>query len=426
MYTLYEMIVGLGFYAVLPLALLYVWISGRHREGLAERLGLYRALPRTPGRPRIWLHAASVGEVQAARAIINELHDLLPRAEFVLTTMTLHGREVAKSQLPADTPCLLAPLDVPGVVGRVLDRLAPDAYVCIETELWPLLLHKASRRGVRVVQVNGRLSADSAAGYRRTGFFFRRVLANFDAMAVISEADRARYLALGAVASRLEVAGNVKYDLRLPPEAGQVRERLRQILGIDAETEVLVAGSTHTGEEEMLLALLPRLAADRPFLLLLAPRHIERLGALRELLHARSQGFELFSALRSGGRRRYPLAIVDSLGELAGIYSVADYVFCGGSLVDRNGHNIMEAAIWDKAVCYGPSMGDFRDAVLLLEAAGASFMVRDAVELAERILSFRETPEDYRQACLRAGQVARAQQGAAARQARMIVDCLKA
>lgn len=424
MYTLYKMIIGLAFYALLPFSLCYVGLTGRHREGLRQRLGLYPKVPRRAGRPRIWLHAASVGEVQAARAIIDELRRSLPQVEFILTTMTLHGRKVARNQLPADTACLLAPLDVPGVVGRVLDKLAPDAYVCIETELWPLLLHEASKRGIKVVQVNGRLSAGSAAGYQRTAFFFRQVLANFTAMAVISEADRARYLELGAVEKRLQVAGNVKYDLQLPPEPELIREHYRQILGITTATEVLVAGSTHTGEEEMLLPLLSTLSGEQPFLLLLAPRHLQRLEGLQEMLQGRGIGYHLLSDLQAGDQRQYPLVLIDSLGELAEIYAIATYIFCGGSLVERNGHNVMEAAIWDRAVFYGPSMADFRDAVLLLEDAGAGFMVRSAAELAEHIWGCRQDPEVYRQACLRAGQVVRAQQGAAVRQARLIVDCL--
>ena len=186
MYALYTLIVGLLFYSLLPLLLLFVLITGRHRDGLAERFCLYPALPKETGKERIWLHAASVGEVQAARALIAELRDLRPRAEFVVTTMTLHGRKVAERQL-APIPCRLAPLDVPGVVGRAVKKFDPDVYVCLETELWPLLLRKAASRGVRVVQLNGRLSAKAAGGYQRWRWFFRRVLAGFTAMAVISE-----------------------------------------------------------------------------------------------------------------------------------------------------------------------------------------------------------------------------------------------
>jgi 3-deoxy-D-manno-octulosonic-acid transferase len=424
LYTCYRLLIGVVFYSLLPFLLAFVLISGRHREGLGQRFALYPAVPGTGGRPRIWLHAASVGEVQAARAIIAELRSLLPQAEFTLTTMTLHGRKVAERLLAPDVVCLLAPLDVPGVVGRALRKLAPDAYVCIETELWPLLLQEASCRGVRVVQVNGRLSARAAGRYRRSGGFFRQVLANFTAMAVISEADRDRYLALGAIASRLQVLGNVKFDLRLPDEPDRVRAGLRQDLGIGEGLDVLVAGSTHSGEEELLAPLFQRLTAEGSWLVVVAPRHMERLEELTAMYEARGIAFDLFSRLRSGERRRHAVVILDSLGELADIYAVATYVFCGGSLVPRNGHNIMEAAIWDKAVFYGSSMADFQDAVQILEAADAGFMVRDTAELAERLQAFRKDPEAYRQACRRAGEAARAQLGAARKQAAMIINGL--
>ena len=175
----------------------------------------------------------------------------------------------------------------------------------------------------------------------------------------------------------------------------------------------------------MLLRLLAELAVDRPFLLLLAPRHLQRLAALREMLQSRGVEYQLLGDLRTGAERRHSLVIIDSLGELAEIYAVATYVFCGGSLVARHGHNVMEAAIWERPVCHGPSMADFRDAAQLLADAGAGFLVHDAAELAELIKGWRREPEAYRQACLRAGATARAQQGAAARQARLIAACLQ-
>jgi 3-deoxy-D-manno-octulosonic-acid transferase len=424
LYTCYRLLIGVAFYSLLPFLLIFVLISGRHREGLMQRFGLYPAVLRSKGGPRIWLHAASVGEVQAARAIIAELRSFLPGAEYVLTTMTLHGRKVAEQLLAPDVVCLLAPLDVPGVVGRVVRKVRPDIYVCIETELWPLLLRQFSSAGITVVQVNGRLSERAMVRYRRTGFFFRRVLANFHAMAVISETDRERYLELGAIASRVQVLGNVKYDLRIPDEKERIRLEFRQILGVEEGMEVFVAGSTHTGEEEMLLPLMTRLAAEGRWLFVVAPRHMRRLAELKEMYRAKAIDFELFSDLRRGKKRCSSVVILDSLGELANLYAAATYVFCGGSLVERNGHNVMEAAIWEKAVFYGPSIGDFYDAVQLLEAAGAGFMVRDAGDLAERILAFRKAPDAYRQACRQAGQVACAQLGAAGKQAKMIVDCL--
>lgn len=422
MSVLYRLIVGLLFYGLLPLLLPWVLLTGRHRDGLGERFGLYPALPKNLTGTRIWLHASSVGEVQAARALIVELRELLPHADFVVTTMTLHGRRVAERQL-APIPCRLAPLDVPGVVGRVMNRINPDAYICLETELWPLLLHEAAVRGVMVLQLNGRLSAKAAGGYRRWRWFFRRVLASFSAMAVISEADRERYLDLGADPSRLQVLGNVKYDLRLPYEPEKVREGLASRLALGPESRVLVLGSTHGGEEELLLPLIRRVI-EAGWLVVVAPRHLERLPALRALFDGQGIAFDCFSGLGKEEVRRRPLVLVDSLGELADLYSIATYVFCGGSLVVRHGHNLMEAAIWGKAVFYGPSMEDFHDAVQLLEAAGAGFMVSGVDELMERIFDFERHPEPYRLACARAGEVARAQQGAASRQAQLVADCL--
>lgn len=422
MSALYRLIVGLLFYGLLPLLLSWVLLTGRHREGLGERFGLYPGVPKAQGRKRIWLHAASVGEVQAARALIAELRRLLPQAEFVVTTMTLHGRRVAERQL-APIPCRLAPLDVPGVVGRVINRIDPDVYICLETELWPLLLLEAASRGVAVLQLNGRLSTKAAGGYRRWRWFFRRVLACFSAMAVISEADRKRYLDLGAEPSRLQVLGNVKYDLRLPDDPGKVREEFARRLACAADTRVLVLGSTHGGEEEMLLPLIRRVTAAG-WLVIVAPRHLERLAALKALLAEQGVDFDCFSRLDGGESRVHPVVLVDSLGELAGLYSLATYVFCGGSLVARHGHNLMEAAIWDKAVFYGPSMEDFQDAVQLLEAAGGGFMVGSGEELMERIGDFERRPEAYRLACARAGEVARAQQGVAGRQAALVAGCL--
>ena len=423
MYVLYRLIIGLIFYSLLPLLLLFVLITGRQRQGLGERFGFYPALPGEKLGPRIWLHAASVGEVQAARVLIAELRSLLPEAGFVVTTMTLHGRNVAARQLAPGIPCLLAPLDVPGIVERAVTRIDPDVYICLETELWPLLLRTAASRGITVVQLNGRLSARAAVGYRRWRWLFRRVLANFAAMAVISEVDRERYLALGVIASRLQVLGNVKYDLQLPEQPQRVGEELRRVLGIDAATRVLVAGSTHGGEEELLLPLLHRLAAGG-WLVVVAPRHLERLAALKTLFGQQGIGFDCFSDLRGGRSRRHPVVVLDTLGELFALYAIATYVFCGGSLVPRHGHNLMEAAIWDKAVFYGPSMDDFGDAVRILEAAGGGFRVDSVAALSDRILQFEHDPEAYRIACRNAGEAARAQLGAARRQARLVVDSL--
>jgi 3-deoxy-D-manno-octulosonic-acid transferase len=426
-YIVYQILIGLLFYTCFPLLLLLVLVTGRHRQGLSERLGFYGRIRRQdPQEARVWLHAASVGEVQAARTIIDALRKRLPQAHFILTTMTAHGKRVAQEQLPSDVHCLLAPLDVPLLVDHVLTAIDPDIYVCLETELWPLLIHKAAARGMKLVLVNGRMSESSFRNYQRIKWFVAGILGSFTRIAVISETDRERYLAVGADEERLSVEGNVKYDLALPDDALGLKQRYQSILGLPDGLDVLVAGSTHTGEEGMLIPLYMRLHTEKELLWIIAPRHLERLPSIIELLHAHGLGFHRFSDLQKGEKRRHRLILLDSLGDLAGIYAVATYVFCGGSLVERGGHNMMEAAIWEKPVFYGPSIGDFRDAAELLESGRAGFRVPDAQALEGMIRRFRNKPEAYADACRRAGVVAGRQQGAAERQALIIMHCLEA
>jgi 3-deoxy-D-manno-octulosonic-acid transferase len=425
--TVYQLLIGLVFYLSFPLLLLLVLATGKYRQGLSERLGLYGRIRRKDRQEvRVWLHAASVGEVQAARAIITALRRPLPQAGFIVTTMTTHGKSVAREQLPSDVVCLLAPLDVPLIVDHVLAAVDPDIYICLETELWPLLLHKADARGVKLVLLNGRMSEKSCRNYLKIRNFFAGVLKKFNRIAVISTADRERYLAVGADDTRLSVEGNVKYDLSLPENAETLKDRYRSMLDLQDGLEVLITGSTHTGEEELLVPVYSHLHAEKELIWILAPRHLERLPAIKEMLQAHRLAFDSFRELQKGKKRQHSVIILDSLGELADLYAIATYVFCGGSLVERGGHNMMEAALWDKAVCYGPSIGDFRDAAELLESVTSGFRVDDASALEEKIRSFRNKPSEYQKACLRAGDMAGMQQGAAERQAAIVMQCLEA
>jgi 3-deoxy-D-manno-octulosonic-acid transferase len=426
LYFAYQIFIGLLFYLSFPFLLLIVLMTGKHRQGLRERLGMYRKIPRQDkNETRIWLHAASVGEVRAAGAIINALQGRLPQARFFLSTMTIHGKRVAAERLSPEVYCFLAPLDVPLVVDRVLDAVNPDIYVCIETEIWPLLIHKIASHGVKAVLVNGRMSENSYRNYKRIRWLIAGVLRQFHHIAVITEADRRRYLAVGADERLLSVEGNVKYDLSPPQNTDALKHRYRSVLRMTDKSEALITGSTHTGEEELLLPLYRSLAVEKELLWILAPRHLDRLPQIEAMFKQQSLAFDRFSELLGGKIRTHKVVIIDSLGELAGLYAVATYVFCGGSLVDRGGHNVMEAAIWGKPVFFGPSMGDFRDAVELLESASAGFRVEDARQLEEKIRFFRDAPEAYQEACLRAGDIAGRQAGAAERQVRIILQCLK-
>ncbi len=416
MFVLYRLIVGLLFYCSLPILLLLVILTGKHREGLWERFGFYKQSKiKKKCNKTVWFHASSVGEVQAVRALIFELKKRLPSARYVLTTMTMHGKRVAKSQLDDSVSCFLAPLDVPWIVDVAIKRIKPDIYICIETELWPTLLYALSCRNVWICLANGRMSDKSYNGYLKMRFLLNTTLNLFDRIAVISERDKEKYLNLGADRLHVTVEGNVKYDLAIPKNSGDIVSYYKGLMAIGNE-EVFIAGSTHTGEETLLLPLFMRLQREHEILFIIAPRHVERTSDIEKKLLSDKISYHLFSDLKKGVKRNESLILIDTMGELSQVYSVADFVFCGGSLVERGGHNLMEAALWQKAPFFGPSMDDFQDAADILESVKGGGRVNSIAELEEKLQYYREHPEEYRVACLRAGDSARLQQGCSGRQ----------
>ena len=417
MFFIYRFIVALLFYGSLPFLLLFVLITGKHRRGLSERFAFYPLKSHNihSGKQTIWLHAASVGEVQAAKSIIFQLRKQLPTARVVLSVMTLHGKHFAEKQFDESVECVLAPLDVP-LVNPVKRYLANDVYICIETELWPLLIDTLSRRKVRLCLVNGRISQKSFVGYRRMGRLIRHTIRQFDKIAVISEEDRTRYLSLGARSDSLSVEGNVKYDLSLPENSHMVVEQFRELFNLESE-DVFIAGSTHGDEEIQLLKLFAPLQRDKATIFLIAPRHTQRLDDLIMKFQDNEIDYQLFSNLKNGTEfRKSQIVLIDTMGELSLLYGIADYIFCGGSLVDKGGHNLMEAAVWDKAVFYGPYIEDFHDAAQLLESVSAGFPIASVEDLERLLLFYRSHGEEYTKACRRAGDIARQQQGSSARQ----------
>ncbi|WP_163338331.1 3-deoxy-D-manno-octulosonic acid transferase [Desulfopila sp. IMCC35008] len=423
LYIVYQLLLILLLYPALVLLLVYVLITGNHREGIRQRFSLYKRVVGKKSGKRVWFHAASVGEVQAASLLIDELRRVDDSIDIILTTMTIHGRIFAESQLD-DVTCLLAPLDLPGMVGRAVRLLDPDVYVCLETELWPLLLRKLHKQEIPVLMVNGRMSLRSVQTYHKYSWFFKTVLANFSRLCLISETDRERFLGAGVAAESIEVTGNIKFDRYLPDNVNELQDRYRRLLAVSREEEVFVAGSTHDDEEEQLLTVFRALKKRNNIIWLLAPRHLQRVSSILEMFRRNDCGVDLFSDLQGGKKRQYPIVLIDTFGDLSKMYSIATYVFCGGSLVDKRGHNILEPALWGKPVFYGPSMDDFRDGVELLEKAGCGYTVYNTTDLVEKIEHFRDNQGDYHQVCRQAEKTAGSQQGAAARQAEVVLSFL--
>ncbi|NJN46122.1 MAG: 3-deoxy-D-manno-octulosonic acid transferase [Candidatus Competibacteraceae bacterium] len=388
-------------YLAIPLILLRLYWRGRknpeYRRRWAERFGL---VPEFPEKGCLWIHAVSVGEVRAALPLINALQQRYPTCKVLVTTTTPTGSQQVRQALGDSVVHTYLPYDLPGAVGRFLSRVGPRLALIMETEMWPNLYHRCATAGIPLIIANARLSARSTSRYLRLADFTRSVLAHTTLIAAQSELDAERFSALGA--PRVRVMDNLKYDLSLPTELPAQGRVLRQSLGISRP--VLVAASTHSGEDEQVLdAVLAAQQCLPDLLLVLVPRHPERFDTVANLCQQRG----LSVVRRSLGQSCTPTTAVflgDSMGELLLFYAAADIAFVGGSLVPHGGHNALEAALLGLPVLFGPHMFNFVEVSERLLAARAAWRVANAEELAAKVMQLM-SDKPLRQA---AGQRARA------------------
>lgn len=349
---------------------------------LRERLGLGRQ-EGSPV-PCGWIHAVSVGEAIAAAPLVEGLRRTWPALPLVVSTVTETGARVVRDRFAGLARHRYFPLDFPGAARRVIASIQPAFFVCMETELWPNVLRVLAARGVPSMIANGRLSDRSFRRYRLVRGAMRRVLGDVTVFAMQSDEDARRVIALGAVPERVVVAGNLKHD-PLPDPAGAA-DLWHRLLGLGADQPVWIAGSTHRGEDEAVLEAHRQARTTRPDLVLvLAPRHPERVGEVMKLVAARGLAAVRRSELSGVHRPGAPIIVLDTVGELAQLYSIADVVFVGGSLMAFGGHNMLEPALRGKPVLFGPHTFNFREAAAMLLSAGGAAVVHDAGELAAEL-----------------------------------------
>jgi 3-deoxy-D-manno-octulosonic-acid transferase len=379
-YFIYNSLLTVAFIAALPLLPLWLLLRPRLRPGLAERFCCYRAneLQSVVGARPIWIHAASVGETFAASTLIAALKAKLPRARILLSTFTETGNEIARRRAGADAVIFL-PLDHPLLVRRALVKLEPSALVIIETEMWPNLLRQASKRGIPVLLLSGRLSDRAFHRYVQFRALFSSVVRCFAACGMQSADDAARMARLGADGERIVVTGNLKQPT-LPDSNGESAGA-----SVDARVPVkrplLVAGSTHRGEEALLLAVFRALKSRFADLqLALGPRHPERFAEVEKLLQQTGLSYEKKSRLQAPSFCQDVL-LVDTLGDLLALYALGDVAFVGGSLVDVGGHNLLEPARLKKPVLFGPYMANFANVAAAMKKSGGGIEVRDVGEM---------------------------------------------
>jgi 3-deoxy-D-manno-octulosonic-acid transferase len=411
MYLLYDICLHLAVLASLPYLLLRRGSGAPSWRAWRERLGHLPDRTNPHRLTGIWIQAVSVGEVRLAATLLPALRERVSEARFYLSTTTPTGWGVANSSLAHRVDTLLYfPLDLRRCVRRTVDRLQPALFIALETEIWPNLLRLLGRREIPAVIINGRISPQAYGRYRRFRGFFRRVLAHVNLALMQTEDDARRIESLGMPPERVQVTGNLKYDLPEPEADG---DPMPAALGIRPQETVFIAGSTMDGEEEILLDSFEAVAGscNEP-LLVLAPRHPQRFDEVAEILSRRQIPYLRRS--RHGpeevpGRR---VILLDTLGELSRLYGRGRVIFVGGSLVDRGGHNILEPAVYGRPVVFGPHMENFQEIAERMISGGGGFRVEGVEELSDVMKRLVVDETFFRRAGAAAREVVDANRGA--------------
>ena len=406
------------FLLVFPMLL----VHPKLRAGQGQRFGFHpRVEDRTHKSLRIWLHGASAGDALAIQPTAAALRRLHPGATLMATTVTNSGRAILNLHTSLFDHVGFIPWDLPGSVTRTLDRLRPDAIVLEYAELWPELLNEARRRNIKVVLQNGRFAGSRLKRYRDMFKVTGNLLSFLDLLLMRDTTEEQRALELGAEPDRVHVTGNTKLDhqTQQPDPAGL--KVMHETLGLDPLAPLLVAGSTHEGEEEALFEVFTELLKTAPELkLIIAPRYIERSERLLQLALRQ----QLQARLRTEPPKDVQVIILDTIGELATVYSCATLVFVGGSLVDRGGHNIIEPAQFGCPVLFGPHMGNVEDSVQLLLGRGG-IQVSNAPQLAKVLGDLLNKPQERNELGILAQQQVEQARGAATRNAEFISEAIK-
>lgn len=429
---LYNLLFPVCFVLSAPYYFWKLWRRGGWRRGFGERFGRIEAGKLQPlaGAKVLWLHAVSVGEVGVCAQLVATLKPQLPGWKFVVSTTTTTGMGELAKKLSAEVTRIYYPVDFPWAVRRTLAAVRPAAVVLVEAEFWPNFLWQVRERGLPIFLANARVSDKSFRGYRRGAFVFQELFGNFAAVGAQNDADAARLRELGSRAEAVHVTGNAKFDAASPTGGTSldVPALLRQF-GVPDDAQLLVAGSTHAGEEVLLARMFLRLRERFPKLfLVLVPRHFERTKAVVEEL--RPTGIRL--ALRTGltdGKTFAPgtvdCLLVNTTGELRHFYRHATVVFVGKSLTAKGGQNPIEPGALGKAMLFGPHMENFRPIAAEFVTSDAAVQVPDAPALEAAFAELLADSTRREQLGANALRVVQRNQGAAERTAEMIANRLR-
>ena len=382
-----------GFPLIIPMVL----ISDKRRKTVLQRLGIAR-LPReltrsrsdTSKEKRVWIHALSVGEVLSSVPLVNRLKECSISGDIVFSASTKTGFDIANQYLTDSVHSIFYfPYDLTFSIKHILQIVDPTVMVIVETDIWPNFLFEMKKHQVPVILVNARLSKKSFFGYKRFRFFTKQVFLNFFHICTQSLKDAERFQELGVPFDRITISGNVKFDVIHQIQSLEETESLRQSMHIQNSRKVFVAGSTHPGEESILLDAFTKIKQhDDDLLLIVAPRNPERAGSVFRIFDSAGYSVCPMRELKKiSPGKKLDVIIIDTIGILKKLYAISDVAFVGGSLVNCGGHNPLEPAAFSKPIIFGHDMSDFADISRKLLDAGGAVRVKNTKDLYNALVS---------------------------------------
>lgn len=417
MFIIYDLIFLLFAIIYLPI---YLCRRKFHR-GFLRRLGILPA--NIELEHPIWIHAVSVGEVMTIRGLLNELRTTYPQKKFVLSTVTPTGNRVVQQIASKTDFVTYLPLDFSFIVKSTIDRINPSLFIIAETEIWPNLITHLYQKNIPMIVVNGRISDRSFRGYLMVKFLLKPILNRINLFCLQTQGDAQRLLYLGVSPNKIQITGNMKFDIKDYRDLRKDYADYRLKLGLGSQDKLLVAGSTHSGEEEIIFSAYKNLCKDFTYLrLLIAPRHPERTKEIAKIasqfgfraVFVSSLSFKCDMCITT------PIYILDIIGELVSFYCLADIVFVGGSLVKKGGHNILEPASLAKPILSGPHLFNFRDIADLFLEHQACILVHNQEEIEITVRNLLNNPVKIAQLGKKARELILENQGATLRNLELI------
>jgi 3-deoxy-D-manno-octulosonic-acid transferase len=418
----------------LPLIIPMILISDKRRKTVFQRLGLIRLSPKfvrlnfeKSKKKLVWVHGLSVGEVLSAVPLVKMLNECSAAPRTVFSASTKTGFDIANRYFTDEVEAVFYfPYDLAFSVKRIIRKIAPEVVVIVETDIWPNFLFEMKKRKASVFLVNARLSNASFIGYKRLGLFSKQVFLNFVHICAQSSEDAELFHQLGVPLDCITITGNIKFDEVDRGLGLKEIEELKRSTHIKNAKKVLLAGSTHPGEEEILMEAFTRLKTHTgDLLLIVAPRNPERAGSLFRMFNSAGFLVGLMKELNNAfSDKRFDVIIIDTLGLLKALYAVSDIAFIGGSLVKCGGHNPLEPAVFSKPILFGEDMSDFSDISNMLLKAGGAVCVKDAKDLYTAVVSLIENDKKALEMGKKALGVFTANKGAVEKTIRVIEDYL--